>query len=372
MLSVSDNKTRTRARSAQEPSSLKTQELKGKIANTSKDDSFMDNINWDAIPKSTFLQDAKSEIFSHCPITSENCPEFLPEPLQARGRTASAPIPRPDSDSKIAYDDTDHHYPMTKITKRLFLGNDHDASDEAALRKAKITHVLSMVARKWDEKPRGTFDWKPKIFDWKKDIKRMCVPLRDDGKSDVIKLLEKKELWKFITNSQKKKKKLLIHCQMGMNRSPTMVMGFLMKYENITFHQAWRKVKKKRIIVQPHAKYIRQLRTWDMYLHGSYSTPDDFLEMKVSDEGISVLHENADTKRMKYVMVESGKILQDASTLNDSWDSSVDMGSPFSPFSLTTADLLGPGTFITVEPCVPVSDVESAASPHNLGDLSLD
>jgi len=373
MLSVDDeHKPRARAHSCGEPSSRKFQALKVKNekSNTCKDDSFLEKIDWDAIPKSTFLKDSKSEIFSTKLLTrpSQEDNQLLPEPLKARAKIDSAPSPIREFDRRTSYDDTDHHYPMTQITKRLFLGNDHDAGDEDALRKANITHVLSMVARKWDEKPRGTFDWKSNIFDWSKDIERMCVPLRDDGKSNVIKLLEKKELWDFILESQKKKKKLLIHCQMGMNRSPTMVMGFLMKHEHITFHQAWRMVKQKRIIVQPHVKYIKQLRAWDMYLHGSYSTPDDFLEMKVSNEGISVLHEHADTERMKDVMVASGKVLQDASTLNDTWESSVDLDGPYSP---SHVDVFGSGKLITIEPHILSSDGETVNSPNSV-NLTID
>jgi len=365
MLSVDKNKRRARAHSTGE---LKVNEK----VNTCKDDSFMEKIDWDALPKNTFLKDNKSDIFSNIRHLQEG-PQLLPEPLKARSRRNSAPPPRRESDRKTAHDDTDHHYPMTKITKRLYLGNDDDASDEAALRKEKITHVLSMVARKWDEKPRetSTFDWKPNIFDRSKDIKRMCVPLRDDGKSDVIKLLERKELWDFITDSQKKKKKLLIHCQMGQNRSPTMVMGFLMKHKHITFHKAWRMVKQKRIIVQPHVKYIKQLRTWDMYLHGSYSTPDDFLEMKVSGDGedISVLHEHEHTMRMKDIMVSARKNLQEASTLNQSWDSSLDLGSPFSPENI---DFFGSSKFITIEPHATFTDIEIASSSSESDNLTLD
>jgi len=306
MLPADDEKfSLNHANSEQFRSRAKSEAVKGKHKKARSDgyndDSFIDAINWkDITSNSGFFKRKSFTLFSPKKWAS-------PKQHSPRSKSASSPSLMHDVVDTV---DTNHHYPMTKITETLFLGNDNDASDEAALKKAKITHVLSMIARKWSYKPRGLFNW------MSKGIKRKCVPMRDDGNSDVAKLLEEKELWNFILDSQKKKNKLLIHCQMGMNRSPTIVMGFLMKHDHITFYKAWRLVKQKRVIVQPHVKYIKQLRSWNMYLHGSYSTPSNFLEMKVSEEGISVLHENADTKRMNDVLVESTKILQDKSTLN--------------------------------------------------------
>lgn len=359
MSSVGAMKSRVRGYSVQKSSSHQNQAIKPKHKKSiSLDDKFLEDIDWDAITsKNKLLKDTKSELFYS---------KRQIRPLGHESQIGYAPLSEGESDRKRAFDDTHHNYPMTKITKRLFLGNDHDSSNEAVLRKEGITHVLSMVARKWTVKRRG--DWKPnKLFDWSKNIKRMCVPLRDDGNSDVIKLLEKKELWDFILDSQKRKKRLLIHCQMGMNRSPTMVLGFLMKYDHLTLHQAWRLVKQKRIIVQPHVKYIRQLRTWNMYLHGSYSTPDNFLEMKVSGEGITVLHEYTNTQRMKNVLVESGKELQDESTYNKAWESNMSLDTPLSP---GVEDLLGSNSgLIVIESKVTFTDSENGDSEN---DLKLD
>jgi len=322
----SEVKSRSRARTEVDEKSLKNK----KLLQSFRDDSFMDDINWNAVSsKSTLFKEQNFIAFSPWDRAA-TLQEEPYEPLNQqppRFKMASLPALLPLAvDRNLGSVDTNHHYPMTKITDRLFLGNDDDASDEAALKKAKITHVLSMIARKWSYKRRGWINWRSKA------LKRKCVPMRDDGNSDVAKLLEDKGLWNFILDSQKKKKKLLVHCQMGMNRSPTIVMGFLMKHDHITFYKAWRLVKQKRVIVQPHVNYIKQLRAWNMYLHGSYSTPSNFLQMKVSEEGISVLHEMTDTKRMNDILVASTKKLKDESTLNTPMarDGDLDIDSPTS------------------------------------------
>jgi len=316
--------TKSRSRARTEVAETKHQNRK--LVETFEDDSFMDDINWKAVSsKSMFFKGQSIRFFSpgdRASTLKEDLPEIFKKHATPRTRFASTPaLGHFMGGDRNEGSETNHHYPMTKITETLYLGNDHDASDEGALKKAKITHVLSMVARKWSYKPRGWLNWRSK------EIKRKCVPMRDDGNSEVAKLLQEKGLWNFILDSQKRKKKLLIHCQMGMNRSPTIVMGFLMKYDNITFYKAWRLVKQKRVIVQPHVNYIKQLRAWNMYIHGSYSTPPDFLQMKVSEEGISVLHENTDTKRMDDILVARTKKLKDESTLNIPmlWESDLDI-----------------------------------------------
>lgn len=350
--------------------------------NIIRNNSFLDSIDgidWSVVgsyaSKKEIDSDDEKDLFFPKSGLFEKDHEILPETVRMKDKKhfrsvptlveykdgRRSPSPEDDNDwiEYLAASYSDHEYPMTQITKRLYIGNDHDASNEPALKAAKITHVLSMVGRKWVKK-RRTF------FDWKRGIKRKCVPMSDNGNTDVTELLEEKRVWSFIMDSQKKKKKLLVHCQLGQNRSPTIVMAFLMKHEQITFHQAWRKVKQKRVIVQPHVKYIKQLRAWDRYLHGSSSTPQDFLEVKVSGEDISVTHEHADTLRMKTVLSESLKQMKKVSTFNKSWESfpmESDWGIP-SPFtSNEDMDLLGASSnFVIIQPDSFQSDDENPAS----------
>jgi len=268
-------------------------------------DSFLERIDFDKLGLVTGKQGSLMSpvLEASEPLTFDR-PRFNSTPVIHHTLQKTA-YDNDDGDNK---DDTYQIYRMTKITDSLYLGNDHDAEDEDALRKAKITHVLSMVARKFNKKRRAKFD---PAYRWlgkrkQKDIKRKCVPMSDTGQTDVGRLLEEKDVLAFMRNSQKKNKKLLVHCQLGQNRSPTIVIAFLMKEKHFTLHQAWRWVKQKRVIVQPNVKYVQQLRQWDVYLHGKHSTPNDFLHLKVSGDGeqIHVEHEHANTLRMTSVMNE--------------------------------------------------------------------
>jgi len=288
-------------------------------------DSFLERIDWGAVGAV-----ASARTLGEKPIFGN---KSFAVPPSTRNRLASAPLKLcapelreytyedsdDETDDKGPSDETYQRLTMSKITKRLYLGNDQDASDEDALRRAKITHVLSMVARKWDKKPRGILAGirDPALWARTKSIKRKCVPMSDVGNSDVGKLLEEKEVLAFMEESQRKKNKLLVHCQLGQNRSPTIVMAFLMKHDHLTFHKAWRKVKQARVIVQPNKNYVRQLRRWDMYLHGKHSTPENFLQLKVTGEDISVTHEHHNTERMRTVMLKNVQaLMSEASVCN--------------------------------------------------------
>jgi len=209
--------------------------------------------------------------------------------LRIRHLTSS---PRSPSKKGHARDDSYARYPVTKITPSIFLGNDQDACDSAILNREKITHVLSLVGRNHPSTNAAI------------KIKRMCVPMNDAGNTEVTKLLNNGVL-AFMEESQMKKNKLLVHCHIGQNRSPTILLAFLMKHHKLTLFRAWRMVKPKRVIVQPHMKYIQQLRNWDVYLNGKHSTPKDFLKLNVSCGNVEVEYESSGTEHMKRVLMQT-------------------------------------------------------------------
>ena len=53
--------------------------------------------------------------------------------------------------------------------------------------------------------------------------------------------------------------KVLVHCQMGISRSATMVLAYLIEYENMSLPEAFKLVRANRSIVWPHMALIRSL-----------------------------------------------------------------------------------------------------------------
>ncbi len=53
--------------------------------------------------------------------------------------------------------------------------------------------------------------------------------------------------------------KVLVHCQMGISRSPTIVIAYLMKRNDLTYDMAFNEVKLKRSIIDPNILFLSQL-----------------------------------------------------------------------------------------------------------------
>lgn len=60
-----------------------------------------------------------------------------------------------------------------------------------------------------------------------------------------------------------RKENILVHCNAGVSRSPTIIIAYLMKYENFDFRGAYDKVKNARSCIKPNDGFIKQLKTFD-------------------------------------------------------------------------------------------------------------
>lgn len=62
-----------------------------------------------------------------------------------------------------------------------------------------------------------------------------------------------KEIHEILSNT---KKRVVVHCAMGMERSPLLVVWYLHKYRNLSISAAYKKVMKKRPIVLDRRHWI--------------------------------------------------------------------------------------------------------------------
>ena len=129
---------------------------------------------------------------------------------------------------------------IDKITDKIYLGNADASRRKDILKNLGITHVLVTGA-----------------------FLECCFP--DDFEYHQIDIISSAtlEISKYFEESFKfmeKADRVFVHCAAGLHRSPTIVIGFLMKYNKQSFEEAFEFVKEKRSKINPPTHYINQLK----------------------------------------------------------------------------------------------------------------
>lgn len=95
------------------------------------------------------------------------------------------------------------------------------------------------------------------------NIKYIQIPVNDCN-TNIIKYFN--YTCREIDNALNEGKKVLVHCQAGVSRSPTIVIAYLMYKLHIHFKEAFNLVKSKRQIINPNRSFLIQLRLYDILL----------------------------------------------------------------------------------------------------------
>jgi len=167
--------------------------------------------------------------------------------------------------------------PMTKILPHLYLGTYEDATNESQLKAKKITHILTLIGK------RSTVDF----------VLHKQIPMHDRGISNLKLVLEKAS--KFIEQGQRDGNSILVHCQWGQNRSPTVVTATLMENMKMTLYRAHKMVKKLRPVVQINKGYAKQLLALEKKIFAKNSLPFDWMEpaeIDISTGDVQYKYEN--------------------------------------------------------------------------------
>jgi len=132
----------------------------------------------------------------------------------------------------------------------LWLGDRFAANDTAVLKKLGITYLLTLY---------GTHE-----HEYSTPVKARCIPLCDDGSTDLGSVL--KRCFEFIDEAKAKNQKILIHCVAGINRSPSIVIAYLMKTNQWKYRESLDFVQNKRWFIDPAPPYRMQLKQYEKAL----------------------------------------------------------------------------------------------------------
>lgn len=131
--------------------------------------------------------------------------------------------------------------PLSKVCKNLFIGNLFNSRDRKLLEKNGIKYILSITLN-------GRIKFKDKNY--------MIIHLDDITKENILDTLP--ILLKYIDEGIKHG--ILVHCDMGISRSASIIIAWLMTRKNMSLKKAHSYLKSIRPIISPNPGFIKQLK----------------------------------------------------------------------------------------------------------------
>ncbi|XP_036338198.1 dual specificity protein phosphatase 19 [Rhagoletis pomonella] len=156
----------------------------------------------------------------------------------------STPVPLEEQTYGFIVDTKPDTVPACILPELLYLGS-QDAVNNENVGTFKITHILSVGIET------------PFLANGEVQIKHVpCLDLPE------TKLLENviPETNAFINEAKLSQGRVLVHCNAGVSRAASAVIGYLMLERGMPFDDAYSLVKLKRECIQPNVGFIKQLK----------------------------------------------------------------------------------------------------------------
>jgi len=134
-----------------------------------------------------------------------------------------------------------------KIIDNLYLGNLESTKDYKFLYLNNIKYILSLTQNEVRLEP--------------KKYKHIHFNVKDAPYEDLISLFDICN--SFINEALNNNFGILVHCDMGISRSATIVIAYLMKRRSKSFNNIFQYVKFKRPIINPNFGFQAQLLLFD-------------------------------------------------------------------------------------------------------------
>ena len=135
----------------------------------------------------------------------------------------------------------------SKIFNWLYLGSYRNACDKQEIKDIGINYVLNCAVECMESFPAG--------------VKYCHLKLNDIPSFKIIPHLEKAT--SFINQAQMNNGIILVHCQLGISRSTSCVIAYMIKYMGYTAMNALDFIKKKRPQVMPNFGFLQQLMVYE-------------------------------------------------------------------------------------------------------------
>ena len=140
----------------------------------------------------------------------------------------------------------------SQIFEWFYLGSFSNACDIKELRKNKINYILNCAIECHNK-------------NLPKDIKELHLKIKDCENFDLINYF--KEANEFINKCKLEGGKLLVHCKLGISRSASFVIAYLIESNNLSVEKALNFVKQKRNQIKPNEGFMGQLKKYERLIY---------------------------------------------------------------------------------------------------------
>ena len=136
---------------------------------------------------------------------------------------------------------------IDKITDKIYLGSEEGLEEYDFLKAEKINNIISII---------------PEIHKFPEEMKIKYLHLGAENCLVTSFLKSLKECIEFIENSDK----VFINCSCGMDRSPTIIIGYLMWKTHSSYDEVFNYLKEKRNCIEPNNLSVLKLQKLDKLL----------------------------------------------------------------------------------------------------------
>ena len=142
---------------------------------------------------------------------------------------------------------------FNRITQDVYLGSRPTPEQIDLLKKAGITHIVSCLNLERQETVAFLAD----------DFQTLFLPVRDAINEDLAAVLP--TFFAFVADAQTSdsKAKILVHCEVGVSRSASLVLALLMTRQRKSFIDAYSELRLQRAKVLPNIGFASQLQKFE-------------------------------------------------------------------------------------------------------------
>ena len=152
-----------------------------------------------------------------------------------------------DSDQcKQTGKDSVHKKSIFQIESHLFCSGYHSAQNKSLLQSYNISHIINLTAHKYKNLHEDIVTYSSFSFSDHEnfDLTTQLPP--------VLEILNEK---------LSEHKNVLVHCQKGISRAPSVIMAFLIKHRQMTFDESLKFVQKQNPEAYPNLGFLMHLKS---------------------------------------------------------------------------------------------------------------